>query len=381
MKKVGIITLNGYFNYGNRLQNYALQEVLKSLGFQVETILIDTTNHSENTSSIPMRKRMFFKNRKKKEIAFSEVFYKIITILWNQIHKKEIVKSRMQRIKRLKVFSNKYIKETKFSISSQNIPEDLASRYDYFVTGSDQVWNPDYIQNSSIYFLTFAPGKKRIAYSPSFGISHIPPKYLEDYKLWLSEMASISVREEAGADIIRNLTGREAEVLIDPTLLLTKENWLLICKESAHIPKRPYLLTYFLGEQTLDRKNKIKEIARKNRLIVVNLADMTDSKRYSADPGEFIGYIQSSSVLFTDSFHGCVFAILFEKPFVVFDRIGTTVSMNSRIDTLLGTFRLQTRKWEILKKEEMFQLDYSQTAPILEDERNKAMDYLKGALS
>jgi len=208
MKKVGVITLNGYFNYGNRLQNYALQEVLKSLGFQVETILVDTTSHSENTSSIPMRKGRFFKNRKKKDMALSEVLYKIITILWNQIHKKEIVKSRMQRIKRLKAFSNKYIRETKFSISSQNIPEDLASRYDYFVTGSDQVWNPDYIRNSSIYFLTFAPGKKRIAYSPSFGISHIPPEYLEDYKLWLSEMASLSVREEAGADIIRNLTGR-----------------------------------------------------------------------------------------------------------------------------------------------------------------------------
>ena len=278
MKKIGIITLNGYFNYGNRLQNYALQEVLKSLGFQVETILVDTTNQSENTSPIPMRNRIFFKNRKKKDMELSEVLYKIITILWNQIHKKEIVKSRMQRIKRLKAFSNKYIKETKFCISSENIPENLAHCYDYFVAVSDQVWNPDYIHNSSIYFLTFAPGKKRIAYSPSFGISHIPTEYSEAYKLWLSEMASLSVREEAGADIIRNLTGREAEVLIDPTLLLTKENWLLISKEPVYKPKRCYLLTYFLGEQTLERKKKIKEIARANRLIVVNLADMKDPK-------------------------------------------------------------------------------------------------------
>lgn len=381
MKKIGIITLNGYFNYGNRLQNYALQEVLKSLGFQVETILVDTTNHSVNTSPVPMWKRVFFKNRKKKDMELSEVLYKIITVLWNQIHKKEIAKSRMQRIKGLKAFSDKYIKETKFSISSQNIPENLASRYEYFVTGSDQVWNPDYIHNSSIYFLTFAPGKKRIAYSPSFGISHIPTKYSEAYKLWLSEMAGLSVREEAGAEIIKKLTGREAMVLIDPTLLLRKENWLLICKEPVCKPKRRYLLTYFLGEQTLDRKKKIKEIARANSLIVVNLADMKDPKRYSADPGEFIGYIQSSSAIFTDSFHGCVFAILFEKPFVVFDRIGTGTSMNSRIDTLLGTFRLQTRKWEVLRKDEIFQLDYSQTAPILENERNKAINYLKGTLS
>lgn len=362
MKRIGIITLNGYFNYGNRLQNYALQEVLKSLGVDVETILVDTRTND-------------------KDMTFKELIKKIITILWNWLNRKKFEKLRIERVTRFKEFSDEYIKETKFCISNHNIPEDLTHNYDYFVTGSDQVWNPLYIQNSSIYFLVFAPPNKRIAYAPSFGISHIPNIYLEDYKRWISEMASLSIREETGGDIIRSLTGREAIVLVDPTLLLTKEKWLEISKESVYKPKRNYLLTYFLGEQTEDSENMIKEASEVNELTIINLSDVKDEKRYSVDPREFIDYIDSSSVLFTDSFHGCVFSILLEKPFVVFERSGLTSSMTSRIDTLLSTFQLHSRKWDNLKMDEIFQLDYSHIAPILESERTKGICYLQGALN
>lgn len=310
-----------------------------------------------------------------------ELSQKIITKLWNGLNKKKFERLREDRRAKFKEFSDKYIMETEFCICNQNIPEDLSHKYDYFVTGSDQVWNPLYIRNSSIYFLVFAPQNKRIAYSPSFGISHIPHIYLDDYKRWLSEMASLSVREEAGADIIRNLTGRETMVLVDPTFLLTKEKWLGISKESAHKPKRNYLLTYFLGEQTQDSKNMIKEVSRVNNLIIINLSDIKDENRYPADPREFIDYIYSSSVLFTDSFHGCVFSILLERPFVVFERNELASSMTSRIDTLLSTFQLHSRRWNNLKKNEIFQLDYSHIAPILEFERNKAISYLQEALN
>lgn len=362
MKKIGIITLNGYFNYGNRLQNYALQEILKVLGFEVETILVDTSV-------------------KYNDIAFGEVCKRLITSLWNRLIRRKVEKSKKERMVTFKEFSDRYIRETDFCISNDKIPDDLSDRYDYFVTGSDQVWNPLYIQNSSIYFLTFAPPNKRIAYAPSFGISHIPPIWLEDYKLWLSEMASLSVREEAGAEIIRSLTRREATVLVDPTLLLTKEKWLEISRESAYKPKENYLLTYFLGEQTKDRENMIQDISKENNLTIINLSDIEDEKRYSADPGEFIDYIYSSSVLFTDSFHGCVFSILLEKPFVVFERNESTPSMISRIDTLLSTFQLHSRKWSKLEMDKIFQIDYSHLASILEFERTKAICYLQKALN
>ena len=107
---------------------------------------------------------------------------------------------------------------------------------------------------------------KRIAYAPSFGISKIPEEYIDRYKTWLSEMYKLSVREEAGAKIIKELTGRDAVVLVDPTLMLTKEKWLSISKRAKNKPEGKYLLNYFLGSVSKETKKKIKSIATKNKL-------------------------------------------------------------------------------------------------------------------
>jgi hypothetical protein len=108
------------------------------------------------------------------------------------------------------------------------------------------------------------------------------------------------------------------------------------------------------------------------------LGCIKDKDRYHADPGEFIDYVNSCSIFLTDSFHGAVFSILLEKPFIVFDRIGTSPQMGSRIDTLLNTFDLRTRKWELMPDgSDVFDVDYSHVMPILEAEREKALNYLK----
>jgi len=194
-------------------------------------------------------------------------------------------------------------------------------------------------------------------------------------------MYKLSVREEAGAKIIKELTGRDAVVLVDPNLMLTKEQWLLISKTAIHKPNKPYLLTYFLGGICPENKEKIYSIARDKNLEVVNLEDLEDEVRYVADPAEFLDYINSSAIVFTDSFHGTVFSILFEKPFVVFDRIDNIQSMSSRIDTLLSKFKLDSRKWENVKNtDDIFNIDFSHVPEILEFERKKAIDYLKNAL-
>src|SRR5699024_9478535 len=99
-------------------------------------------------------------------------------------------------------------------------------KYDFFITGSDQVWNPLNINNLNKFFLTFTEPKKRIAYAPSISSDKLPEEYLADYKNWLEGMDSVSIREDTGAMIIKDLTGIDAPVLADPTLLLTKEEWL-----------------------------------------------------------------------------------------------------------------------------------------------------------
>jgi len=376
MKKIAILTINDYQNYGNRLQNYATQEVLKTLGFSVETIVNSTMLKKQNNKN-----KIIDRINNLRRMTTKERYRRITSMLLKYLYKRKIENNKAKRIESFKNFTKNCILETKYTISVDNIPDTLATKFDYFITGSDQVWNPFIKQGTSIYFLTFAQKIKRIAYSPSFGVSEIPSKYIENYKVWLSEMSKLSVRENSGSAIIRKLTGRDAIVLIDPTLMLTKEKWISISKRASNKPKKEFLLKYILGTSSHDYKRIIKKIAKENDLKIVNLADIKDKENYKVDPSEFIDYINSASIVCTDSFHACIFSILMETPLIVFDRIGT-LSMNSRIDTLLSTFKLESRLLKNIKtNEQIFNVDYSHVASILEFERNKAINYLKEALN
>ncbi|MCB2293960.1 polysaccharide pyruvyl transferase family protein [Clostridium algoriphilum] len=377
-KKIAILTINDYKNYGNRLQNYASQEVLKSLGFSVET-LVNNTKHTgatqEDIGAVGRIKRLM-------GLGIKGLFTRVKFIIWKNINKNKIHTNITKRVERFKNFTKVNISETDYSISDNNIPKDLSSRFDYFVTGSDQVWNPNFRYGSGIDFLTFASPSKRITYSPSFGIAEIPQYYKKSYKAWLSQMSCLSVREEAGADIIKELTGREASVLIDPTLMLSKEKWIAISDKAVSKPEKKYLLTYFMERISEVNMKRIRTIAKDNELQIVNLADITDGETYKVSPSEYIDYINSASIFCTDSFHGVIFSVLMGTPFMVFDREGAMPSMNSRIDTLLSTLNLESRLAKnISTKEQIFEADYTHVSKILEVERKKAMDYLKEALN
>lgn len=370
MKKVGIITLNGYKNYGNRLQNYALQEAVKSLGFSVDTIIIEAIEDKHTKKKLNINKVFSLLKiiKKSKE--------KINKIINNKKYSNYIE----ERVNNFKKFTIDNILETDFTISDVNIPTSKIEKYDYFITGSDQVWNPHYINGSSTYFLTFAPKNKRLSYAPSFGTSIIPEEYVNKYKIWLSEIESLSVREVSGAKIIKDLTGLNAKVVVDPTMLLSKEKWLSVSKPSEFKPKNPYLLTYFLGEIPKESKQKIKSIAIKNNLEIVNLASLNDLSHYTSGPSEFIDYINSAELFCTDSFHGVVFSILLEKPFIVFNRVDSLPSMNSRIDTLLSTFNLESRMDNKINMNDVLSIDYTHIPEILDREKKRAINYLMNAL-
>lgn len=372
LKKVGIITLNGYVNYGNRLQNYALQEVLKSYGFDVQTIwVIIKRNRPEDFT---LKQKIINVLGRTPSENLSSVKRKILGFLY----KNKLDESRAQIFKE---FSEEHINETPYKISENNIPENLESQFDYFITGSDQVWNPYFRKGDPTYFLTFAPKEKRIAYAPSFGTDEIPSEYISKYKKWISDMNKLSVREERGAKLIKDLTGRNAPVLVDPTLLLTKEQWLSISRIPSDKPKCQYLLTYFLGGIPRKRKKIINEIATENGLKIINLAQSYDRVPYLTGPSEFIDYINSASLFLTDSFHGAVFSILLETPFIVFDREGKFPSMNSRITTLLSTFNFENRHIDrVTKGVDILNMDFSHVDGILAKERRKSFNYLEEAL-
>src|SRR5690554_6548594 len=143
MKMIALLTLNGYFNYGNRLQNYALQESLNLMNFKVETVV--------NNNKPSKNKNYTFKERMNNimNMTFRKMFIILKYKIWLKKKQNEIEKREKNRRKIFKVFTLNYIKETDYSISDNNIPEKLSDRYDYFIAGSDQVWNPNYNFGSS----------------------------------------------------------------------------------------------------------------------------------------------------------------------------------------------------------------------------------------
>ena len=234
MKKVGIITVHGYHNYGNRLQAYAVQKIIEDLGFDVVTIKTKTSL----TNIKPTKLQSLYNNRHN---LFNKIVSKISNLKYKELSNK--------RLKRFETFTSKHIKETSFYISNNAVPNTIDDNYDFFVTGSDQVWNP-VLKGTDIEFLQFASQQKRVAFSASIGTSFIPEERQAYYKKALNDMHSISVRENEAKDIVKQLTGRkDIEVLVDPTMLLSKEEWLDITTSSM-LQSSPYILVYFLGEKS-----------------------------------------------------------------------------------------------------------------------------------
>lgn len=197
-------------------------------------------------------------------------------------------------------------------------------------------------------------------------------------------MTSISVREAAGAAIVESLTNCKAEVVFDPTLLLCKEEWSKIARKPSWFTGKAYLLTYFLGEKPLKVRRGIEAISRKYGLDIIELLDARQREWFCVGPDTFLYLIQHASFVYTDSFHGTVFSILLQTPFVVCERMQAGgVDMTSRIDTLLEIFNMQERRGTLqngFAVDNLFDLDFSDVEEIRARECERSSAYLRRAL-
>ncbi|MCI8396875.1 MAG: polysaccharide pyruvyl transferase family protein [Clostridia bacterium] len=346
MKKIAIVTINDTNNYGNRLQNYALQEFIKRFGFECETI--------------------YFKQKKMERIkTVVKNFIKFFLPTWHTKRIKEI---------RFKKFNEKYISQKGKNDKELGVAK---NQYDYFIVGSDQVWNYTYMKELEKYFLPYAKYEQSISYAASFGVSIIEEKYKQTVKNGINNIKYLSTREERGREIIKELTNREAEVLVDPTLLMSRKEWQNIEIKPKHFEVKKYILLYFLGEN--EYIDEIKDIARKYKLELIDITNIKQRKYYTFNPNEFVYLFNNAELIYTDSFHACVFSIIFNKPFFVFDRKQKDVkSMNSRLDTLLKMFGQERRKIDkIVDNEEIFNCNYINSKEILEKERERSKEFLK----
>lgn len=327
-------------NYGNRLQNYALQEALKDIGLQV------TTNRVEK-KIVNRRIKDFIKCIRNKTTGDMFAIFDTKNIRFRYTHPDKIYNEKI----------------------------------DFYISGSDQVWNPFFSFNSDREFLNFAPSRKKISYSASFGISEIPSEFQERFKNNLKDFRSISVREDAAARIIKDLVGVDAKVVLDPTMLLTKKQWENVCKQSSIKLKKPFVTKYFLGKRSNIIEEKIDEFAKRNGYEIIDITG--EGCQYSIGPAEFVYLLNESVINFVDSFHGTVFSILFNKPFYTFSRPDEAGygNMNSRFDTIFSKFPLIDR---YVIDHNCFvpelEIDFENVNLVLNTEREKAIKFLKEAL-
>lgn len=371
--KIGILTITDGANYGNRLQNYAMQELIESLGYEVETI-----------------RRLTYRDRTKTD----EVKITIKDTIKRFIGKKNTEFSARKRKNRFNEFNKRYIKYSDFCISNNNAPSELNDYYDYFVCGSDQIWNAHFdvvkcdIKN---HLAAFADSTKRIAFAASFGTTDVAVGYKKVFEDELKKFKAIAVREDAGRKIVKDLTGRDdVAVVLDPTLLIDRDKWISIEKQPKYIKDEKYIVTYFLGGRSEKINLYIENLSAKNGLKVINLdieflrdSQISNGDIFCTTPDEFVWLIHHAECVLTDSFHASVFSIIFEKPFLVFERIAAEKDndMGSRIDTLLGKFRLNDCKDDIENPTKVpLNHDYSEGYKQLEKERKKAMFFLKKKL-
>lgn len=359
--KIGIITYHRAINYGAILQAYALQTKLKEFG--VQSKILDYRNerlekiHAKN--KIPNSKTL--KNF-------------ILNLILHKNHSRKYSKFRD--------FSQKYLELTipMYSIEDLTAHEDA---YDIFITGSDQVWNYKINDMDTAYFLGFVKDKsKKRSYAASFGLSEIPEGYKPIYKNLLNDFDNILIREKQGAKLIKDLLLKESSVVLDPTMLLSKEKWIKLIKNISYNEK--YILVYAF-EGSANIKNLALNIARKTGYKILWLSNTYKFSyriKYikSAGPEEFISLFNNAEYIITNSFHGTAFSINLNKQFIT-ELLPASTGVNSRLEDILYLFDLNDR---IIKSSDAniinSIIDYNKVNLILEEERKKSISLLKDAI-
>ena len=363
MKKIAIVTWIGSLNYGTSLQSFALQYALENKGYR--TNLLDLVYSKKNAKQ---KKGLLFPLR--------------IVKRWFIDKKSNDKPSKMRR----------FHKDCQKIVSPSNAIElnRIVNETDVFVSGNDQIWNVVHRFDKNM-FLSFAQNKKRISYSSSIGINSIPIEYQDEVKNLLSAYSHISVREQKAVDVLSELTKRNDIVqVVDPTFLLTKDEWSHLCKDSRTPSSIKYLLCYFIGENDFYSK-QVDDIRKKMQfdsvVVVVHRLPLKvhiDGATIidNAGPLDFVNLIQHAACVCTDSFHATAIALNSSVDFIEFLRFSNDDenSQNSRIFGLLDHYGLQSRLYSSDYDDWMNRIDYENVQNILEDDRKKSWNYLINAI-
>lgn len=373
--KVGILThFHKSINYGGVLQAYALCKYLNNCGHDANQVLYVPKMTSVSASSLTIK----------------EAYKKGITRLSKKIYRKKNrqIKARMERL--FSGFRNT-VPHTEREYTRADIA-DTNELFDAFITGSDQVWNP--IWHEPTYFLDFVGADTpKISYAASMGVGSLDDEQNKIFKKYLPSFQAISVRENSAVSVLAPLVSSVVNVSVDPTLLLSVDDWDEIAAERKI--KERYAFLYALGDDTKIRK-MAERFAKHKGIKLVTIPDLLGAYRRKdrqikahkitdATPGDFISLIKHADYVFTDSFHACVFSLLYQREFFAFKRAGS-IEMGSRIQNLIEMFECSERfctnkkQMDVNHLLSMDTIDYSKTFTLFIREKQKSLDYLEQAL-
>lgn len=371
--KIGLLTLPPTFNYGGILQAFALQQTLKNLGH--ETYLIDRRESAKPYSYfLELKIKNFIHNLlgNKRDWVFSDQEYK-----------------ERQRLisKNTKQFINKYITPRTVEFDKSEGFYNI-EKFDAYIVGSDQVWRPKYTSNIYDFFFDFLKDTqaKRISYAASFGTDkwEYNTKQTSKCKELIKKFNAVSVREDSGVNLCRKMFNTEAILVLDPTLLLTKQNYLDIIDFSKTMKHDGELMTYIL-DKGIDKRKIVDLFIERTNFKEFNLALSERDKNGHLQPAppveSWLQGFNDAKFIITDSFHGTVFSILFNKPFVAIGNIDRGLS---RFSSLLKLFNLENRLATSPETfEELFntEINWVEVNHILNKKREYSLNFLKKTLS
>ena len=340
MGKIGCVIAYtpGHNNYGTSLQGYAMLKKIQQLGYNCEVI-----QYKKNLTII--QKLRFIVNAIRAGEAKE---------LYSRFTKKNVLKKYPQYalgIKQRTEAVNKYKEKKLIPLFHEYVGYEAlhngSRNYSAVVVGSDQVWTPMSLPNKFFNLLFVDDSVTKVAYASSFGVSEIPNFQKKATGEYLDRFAYIGVREQRGKEIVDSLSHKTAQVVADPTLLLSRDEWEKEIEDSKVNETEPYIFCYFLGTNQ-DARKAVNELKAKTGLKIITIRHMDeyvpedekfgDEAPYNVDPNDFVKYISKATYVCTDSFHCSVFSIIFHRRFMTFYRFANNskTGRNSRIDSLFN---------------------------------------------
>lgn len=381
--KVGIITFHYYINYGSALQSFAMQTALENLGYNVEIIDYIQTDS---------KGKIIFRKCQNKLMD-------IVYLLWWNYHgdkdyfklKRAINKDFEERKKCFHSFFQCFYNLSSRCYSKEELKK-TATNYDCVICGSDQIWNFRHSHYHMAYLLNFLGDEiSKMSYAASIGVQTIPLFWRWLYKKYLKDFKAISVREETAVEILKKVIEKSVELVLDPTFLISVEQWK--CLSKCPQINMEYIFCYFLGynkeniryAQMLKKRFGLKIVVIKHLLphCSKEYEEFGDIVLNIVAPDEFLGWIMSAKYVCTDSFHGTVFSILFEKNFLSFCRYkeGSKKSENIRVEALLNVFNIDRM---VMYEEDLKKVDkeiaYENVKKIMDVEIEKSINFLRSNL-